>query len=78
MTAILKGQQKLCDQMYQDAIEANFSHEQMTPLNSILSNSKIVYHTLFKLMEEDKFEDEDSLRLLRVVRQSGMIMWYFN
>ncbi len=29
--------------MYLDAIEANYSHEQMTPLNGILANSKIVY-----------------------------------
>ena len=29
--------------MYLDAMEANFSHEQMTPLNSILGNSQFVY-----------------------------------
>ena len=28
--------------MYQDAIESNYSHEQMTPLNCILAQSKIV------------------------------------
>jgi hypothetical protein len=27
--------------MYQDAIETNYSHEQMTPLNSIINNSKL-------------------------------------
>ena len=29
----------MCDKMYQDAIETNYSHEQMTPLNSIINNS---------------------------------------
>jgi signal transduction histidine kinase len=28
--------------MYQDAIEANYSHEQMTPLNSIIGNAAII------------------------------------
>lgn len=28
--------------MYQDAVEANYSHEQMTPLNAIICSSKIV------------------------------------
>ena len=43
VTQILRNQQKLSDKMYLDAIEANYSHEQMTPLNGILANSKIVY-----------------------------------
>lgn len=37
--------------MYLDAIEANYSHEQMTPLNSILSNSKIIYKRISELMK---------------------------
>lgn len=41
ITNIVKSQQKLSDEMYQDAIEQNYSHEQMTPLNIILANSKI-------------------------------------
>ena len=35
-------QQNLSNQMYHTAMEANFSHEQMTPLNSILSNARII------------------------------------
>ena len=42
ITNIIKSQQRLSDEMYQDAIEANYSHEQMTPLNCILGNSKLV------------------------------------
>ena len=42
LSTVLKQQQKKSDEMYQEAIEANYSHEQMTPLNSILGNSGIV------------------------------------
>ena len=34
---LVKNQQKFCDMVYQDAIENNFSHEQMTTLNPILN-----------------------------------------
>lgn len=39
ITQIIVQQQMLSDEMYQDAIEANYSHEQMTPLNCILGNT---------------------------------------
>jgi len=39
LTHPLKFLQKSLDMNYQDAIENNFSHEQMTPLNCILGNS---------------------------------------
>ena len=42
VTQPLKLQLRLCDDMYQEAIEANYTHEQMTALNSILGNIKIV------------------------------------
>ena len=34
---------KLSDIIYQDAIENNFSHEQMTPLNLLKANSHSIY-----------------------------------
>ena len=37
ITSLIKNHQRSCDMVYQDAIENNFSHEQMTPLNPILS-----------------------------------------
>ena len=40
--------------MYLDAIESNYSHEQMTPLNSILANSKIVYK---RFVDSMKFQE---------------------
>ena len=39
ITAPIVNQQKKSDEIYQNAIEANFSHEQMNPLNNILQNS---------------------------------------
>ena len=42
ITSIIRSQQKMTDKLYQDAIEANYSHEQMTPLNCILNNTNIV------------------------------------
>ena len=38
--------------MYRDAIEANYSHEQMTPLNCILANSDIVLRRVYKMIQE--------------------------
>lgn len=42
ITTLIHGHTRLLDGIYQDAIEANYSHEQMTPLNSILGNSKLI------------------------------------
>lgn len=49
ITSILKAQQDIIDEMYQDAIESNYSHEQMTPLNSIMGNSKIAQKRFLEL-----------------------------
>jgi signal transduction histidine kinase len=73
VTNIIKNQQKLSDTMYQDAIEANYSHEQMTPLNSILGNSKIVLRRFVELHQklieydgtwEGNQKNEETLKLL--------------
>ena len=49
ITSIIKQQQLISDEMYQDAIEANYSHEQMTPLNCILGTTQIIINRLVKL-----------------------------
>jgi hypothetical protein len=36
----------MSNKAYQDAIENNYSHEQMTPLNSILANSTFLKNKL--------------------------------
>lgn len=46
ITNIIRNQQKMSDKMYQDAIEANYSHEQMTPLNCILNTTGVLMDTL--------------------------------
>ena len=42
ITRIVLMQKKESEFMYEDAMETNYSHEQMTPLNCILTSSKIV------------------------------------
>ena len=42
-------QKEECNSIYMDAIEANFSHEMNTPLNSILSNCEIILDQLSQL-----------------------------
>lgn len=39
-TKLLASHLNFVDRLYQEAIEANFSHEYMSPLNSIINNSK--------------------------------------
>ena len=42
----------MSNQKYMDAIEMNYSHEQMNPLNCILGNSKIIYKRLLEMNRE--------------------------
>mmetsp|Transcript_12464 Transcript_12464/g.19483 ORF Transcript_12464/g.19483 Transcript_12464/m.19483 type:complete len:108 (+) Transcript_12464:649-972(+) len=42
VTSLIKHQQKLSDRVYSSAIENNYSHETMTPLNCIMGNSSMV------------------------------------
>ena len=44
---IIRLQQVKSDKLYRNAIQANYCHENNTPLNNILNNSKI----LLKLLE---------------------------
>lgn len=52
ITNIISLDQEQCDKRYQDAMEANYSHEQMTPLNCILGNGKILLAQIQKLMSK--------------------------
>jgi len=88
VTAIIKSVQKLCDTMYQDSIEAIFSHEQMTPLNCIIGNSKLVMgrfielNELFKKMQPDNKavleRNKETFMLMQAIEQSGVAMWFYN
>ena len=42
ISKIIIMQQKACDEMYRDSVLSNYSHEQLTPLNMFLNNSKIL------------------------------------
>ena len=48
------GQQKLCDEMYRDSVLSNYSHEQLTPLNSFLNNSEALFEDLKRVKEDLK------------------------
>ena len=54
MTDLIIQQQKVCDKLYLEAIELNFSHEQMTPLNGIIANSKICYKRFVELSNDHR------------------------
>ena len=74
VTQIFRSQQKHSDKMYQDAIEANYSHEQMTPLNCIINNSKLIETEL----GEDKEKNKNTLGLVEAIKHSGLIFKYYN
>jgi hypothetical protein len=48
------GQQMLSDELYRDAVLSNYSHEQLTPLNSFLNNSQILYQDLIEAKNDLK------------------------
>ena len=84
LTPILSQQQSLSDEMYQEAIESNYSHEQMTPLNSILGCSTIVLESFQEqhlesssLLSLTKLIRENS-KMLRCIHQSGSAMYLYN
>ena len=49
ISEVLSMQRQASDEIYQGAVEANFSHEMNTPLNSILSNCQIILDELIPL-----------------------------
>lgn len=60
ITSLIVNHQNCCDEVYQEAIENNYSHEQMTPLNPILSHTSLgkqrlirLYSELLKIPQED-------------------------
>ena len=42
ITHLIKQQHKMYDEMYLEALETNYTHEHMTPLNNILNSSQVV------------------------------------
>ena len=68
--------------MYLDAIESNYSHEQMTPLNCILTTSKIALKRVIELMklvqQENSTRNLETIQMLQNINQSGQLMFYYN
>jgi signal transduction histidine kinase len=45
-------QQRASDEMYKDSVLSNYSHEQLTPLNSFLNNSRTLLQDLTDLSKD--------------------------
>jgi signal transduction histidine kinase len=45
-------QQRASDEMYKDSVLSNYSHEQLTPLNSFLNNSRTLLQDLTELSKD--------------------------
>jgi signal transduction histidine kinase len=59
ITPIIKGFQKVQDNVYLTAIENNFSHELMTPLNPIFTGSEMLKRQLIAAFKADDLELEN-------------------
>ena len=88
VTTLLESQQQMCDKKYKDAIEANFSHEQMTPLNGILACSKIVLKRVVNMTAQlnrmnnandaSRRQQEELFGIIKSIHQAGQSLWFFN
>jgi hypothetical protein len=65
VTTIVKNQMKLSDMIYQEAIENNYSHEQMTPLNLLKANTSIIKHNVYKVFDTFQGKCTDLLKILK-------------
>ena len=63
ITTVIKNQQKKSDKIYQDAIETNFSHEQMNPLNVIITSANSVNR---RFMQMQNHLQQDLKKFLQV------------
>ena len=52
ISELIKDHQAACDRNYREAIENNFTHEQMTPLNPILGHSELTKQKIISLYAE--------------------------
>ena len=46
VSKVINFQKDLSDDFYQEAIEANFSHQQMTPINNIINNARLIMNKI--------------------------------
>lgn len=76
ITKFIDDQWHLCNKTYQDAIESNYSHEQMTPLNNIISNANLI-ETYLNSQHKNNFKALVE-PLISQIKQSGKIMFFHN
>jgi len=60
ITQIIKNQLRFCDKIYGQALQQNYSHEQMGPLNSIITNSFLVKWRVAKHYSEYEKVNKDT------------------
>lgn len=76
ITEPIKLQQKKSDEIYQDSIQANYSNEQMTPLNIILGMSDQLSQ-YFK-SQPQVYENEQQLFFVRAIFASAKSLLLHN
>ena len=54
VTHLVKYQKQLSDSIYQEAIEGNFSHNQMTPLNYLTQSSSLINDKVYQLFLQNQ------------------------
>jgi signal transduction histidine kinase len=52
ISEIVINQQRASDELYKDSVLSNYSHEQLTPLNSFLNNSRTLLQDLTDLSKD--------------------------
>lgn len=90
-TDLVTFQKHLMNNLYLEAIEQNYSHEQITPLITILGNSKIVYNKLIKIClylddkckhepkyRRQKQQNQQTFKFLKTIAMQGQIMMFHN
>ena len=70
VSEIIKGEQEKAQLMYQEAMMGTFSHEFMTPLNSIVN--------LTNMLKEILQENETCSKLLGLVQNSSKMLMIMN
>ena len=76
ITNLIENEWQKCNRVYQDAVESNYSHEQMTPLNSIISNASLIQNYLGDWRKQDL---KQAIKpLISQIEQSSQIMYFHN
>ena len=89
ISELVRLQKEYTDSLYLDAIEANYSHEMFTPLNSIMTNCQIVLKKLQELSVKNEGASNRNyanmmkfskihVSLTNQILRSSEIMYFYN